>query len=296
MRTCRGTMRTRSGLTLNDVRTAAKVARGGFNITKRMLNAGRKKLKSRRAVKVSEVKSIVRRQICTNADKRAISTTLSSGIMRTFNFSLIGKDITQGDTVIHRSGESIHINTLKLKYVLSHTGQAVVGGVSTTIKSVLPGPVTIKMFFVQTSRSDVTPRDFWWKIYNEDGDRDYRFPAGGNVSDITVAGDIIRENLMINTDDMKILRRKFVTVSGATGASLDCSNATGTFTHRFKSPMKLKFNLTAAQITAGGAWLAADLSKRIYFCWYQSQPDLEVNDLISRAQFDGVLTTHFTDN
>jgi len=289
-------MRTRSGLTFNDVRTAAKVARGGFNITKRMLTAGRKKLKSRRSVKVSEVKSIVRRQIRTTADKRAISTNLSSGIIRSFNFSLIGKDITQGDTVIHRSGESIHINTIKLKYHITHTGQAPAGGVSTTIKGNLPGPVTIKMFLVETSRSDVTPRDFWFKIYNEDGDRDYRFPSGGNVSDITVAGDIVRENLMLNTDDMRILRRKYVTVSGATGGNLDCSCASGTFTHRFKSPKKLKFNLTAAQIAAGGAWLAADLSKRIYFIWYQSQTDLEVNDTLSRAQFDGVLTTHFTDN
>jgi hypothetical protein len=288
-------MRTRSGLTLSDVRTAARVARGGFNITKRMLNAGRKKLKSRRAVKVSEVQSIVRRQIRTTADKRAISNNLSSIALRTFNFKLIGNDIVQGDTVINRSGEAIHINTIKVKYVISHTGLPATAP-STTLKVNLPGPVTIKMFLVQTSRSDVTPRDFWFKIYNEDGDRDYRFPAGGTLPQNTAADDIVRENLMLNTDDFRILRRKFVTVSGVAGAGLDCSSARGTFTHRFKSPIKMNFNLTAAQLTAGPSWLAADLSKRIYFCWYGSQPDTECNDAESKARFDGVITTHFTDN
>jgi hypothetical protein len=289
-------MRTRSGLTYADVKQAARVARGGFNITKKLLTAGRRKLKSRRGVKRSEVQSIVRNTIRTTADKRAISNTLTASVPRTFNQKLIANDIIQGDTVVNRSGESIHINTLKFKYVITHTGQAAAGGVSTTIKGVLPGAVTWKMFFVQVTRTDVTPRDFWWKIYNEDGERDFRFPAGGVVADLTPQGDTIRENLMINTDDIKILRRKFVTVHGATGGSLDCTQAMGTFTHRFKSPIKMKFNLTAAQTTTGPTWLAADLSKRIYLIYYASQPDPEVNDGLSRATIDGVLTTHFTDN
>lgn len=260
-------------------------------VKKKISSALSRAIEGTRGVKPSEVRSIVRRQIATSADKRQISVELSANIRRTFNSSLLCKDIIQGDSVINRSGSTIHLNAIKIKYVVTHTGDPATTP-STSKKSGLPGPVTWNMFIIQTDRTD-SPRDFWYKINNEDGDRDYRFPFGGIVNDTTALGDVGRANLEFNTDDYRILASKKVTVSGCTGGSLDNTLKTGDFIFNFRTPVLFRFNNTAAQVPP---WLPTDMSKRIYFVYYMSQPDGVVDDTISTASINATMSTFFTDN
>lgn len=261
---------------------------------KNVLSRGYKSLRSIKSCNPSEVRTIVRNTIADSADKRAITNNISTVVVRNFNAKLIGDDIVQGDNVTNRSGESIHLNKLSLKYCVTHTG-APVSAPSTTRKTGLPGISTWHLFYVQVSRTD-NPESFWLNSINDDGDRDFRYPAGGTTPQQTASDDLLRLNLGLNNDDIKVLAYKPVSVSGATGGDLNTTFESGVFEHDFRSPSLLKFNLTAAQSTTGPPWGSVDLSKRIYLVYYQLQPDTQVDDTISRSSFNALFTTHFTDN
>jgi hypothetical protein len=289
-------MRTRSGLTYNDVRAGINVARTAGRAASRAVRGARRAVrarKERRAVRPAEVRQIVQRTIAAATDKRVFQEIQPAlTIKRLFTNQLLCSRITQGVTNSTRTGEKIHLRTFTTKFIMTHTGNAPLG--VATNKSTLAAPIYLHMYLIRTNRSD-DPETYWFKDLSSDGDVAYSTPRGEGTAQITAVSDQRRFQNRLNTDDLKILKYKKVGVSPvmAQGDPIGCSFRQFTFSYTWKKPTTIQYNATAAAVPP---FAPTDLSKRFYFITYLSQPDANVDDTLSTAAVGSVSYTYFNDN
>jgi hypothetical protein len=292
-------MRTRSGLTLSDVRAGISATRSGARYAGQIIKAGRRAVRKRResrAVRPAEVRQIVQRTIASSTDKRVFIEVQSSlNASRVFTSQLLCSKIIQGTSNATRTGEKIHLRQFTQKFCLTHNGVVpAIPGVAFTNHGGLAAPVFLHMYLIRTNRSD-DPVTYWFKDLASDGDVAYTRPRGEGTDQVTAQSDQNRFMNRVNTDDFKILKYKKVGVSGimAQGDGFGCSHRQFSFTYKWKKPQMIQFNVVNG---AAVPYLPTDLNKRFYMITFLSQGDTVADDTISTAQTRSVCYTYFTDN
>lgn len=286
-----GTMRTRSGLTYSGAKAIANDVRTAARITGKVLRAGRARLKKRKVTKPSDVRKIVRQQL-QSTEERLISEIRPVLIdKRGFQAYLLGADITQGTAIASRSGNVIHMKKFVYKYTFTNTSNNTLA--NPLQKATLAGPVQLRMFLVEVKRTDVNPGFYWFKQFNTNGEFSFARPRGEGGDQTSATSDAQRAVNNLNTDEIRVLKRKYVTAHPASGADpIACTCIHGTFSFRFKTPIRLKY---LNDTTATTPYVPQDLSRRIFFCYYLHQGDFFLNDTITTASLSSVTNLYFND-
>lgn len=277
---------------------AKRAKTAAVSFVKKKISTGIKRAIERRidgrAVRPSEVRSIVNRQIASNTDKRffgEIQPLLSS--KRTFTSQLLCSRIGQGVTGSSRTGEKIHLREFTTKFAIVHIG------ITPTAqrfdnKSGLAAPVYLNMFLVKSRRSD-NLETYWFKNITDDGDASFSDPLTVGTPQTTALSDANRAQSRFNTDDYTILKQAKCTIAPvmAQGDKVGDSYQEFTFTHKWNTPALIQYNVNA---TATTPYAPTDLSQRYYFVTYLSQPDSIADDAISNVQCRSTSYTYFNDN
>jgi len=175
----------------------------------------KKRARAKRTRPAPTIANIERRIIERAQEKKRFELArTSTTTKRTFNSYLLGSEIQSGAASYSRTGDSIILTRVYLKYILSISPQA----------AALPyhAPLKFHLYVVQAVRN-ANPQSYWYQNFNDDNNVDF------TGDPLTPAGDVLRQLRKLNKREIKVLAHKVVTVGPRSPSdSQMCATRTGT--------------------------------------------------------------------